>query len=96
MANANEASITLPADLVESVLALAKEQRCATSELVREALRRYEAFGRLTDAIAAGEDRSEALDDLLMDYSVRMVHETRAERRTDTRQKAAAGERKAS
>ena len=95
MASANEISITLPVEVVESALALAKEQNRTISQLVQEAIERYKAVDRLNAAIEAGEDRSDALDTFLEDYVVRVIHEYRAERQTQPREHET-GERKAS
>jgi|GEM_PF-2566005 len=95
MARANEISITLPAELVEKTLALAKEQNCTVGQLIQESLHRYEAVDRLNSAIESGEDRSEALESFLEDYVVRTIHEYRAERHAQERENQA-GERKAS
>lgn len=94
MANAKEVSITLPAELVERARALAQGQSCSVTQLIDEALHRYEDVDRLNAAIQSGEDRLDALDDFLMDYVVRMVHEARAERRAEGNKKE--GELKAS
>ncbi len=92
---ANEVSIKLPAEVVDRVLALAKEQSCTVATLIQESLHRYEAFGHLVSGIKSDAERSDALDALLEDYVDRMIHEARAERRSETREKLE-GERKAS
>jgi hypothetical protein len=76
---ANEMSITLPAEVVECALALAKEQNCTVGELVREALCRHQEQGQLLDALASGRDHSDAVDDFIQEYVDRMIHENRAE-----------------
>jgi hypothetical protein len=96
MANPNDISIPLPAEVAERARVLAKERQCTLGQLVSEALYRYEAVDRLDAAIQAGGDREEALDDLLMDYVVGIVREVRAERRAEKTRESKEGERKAS
>jgi len=95
MASVNEVSIGLPADVAESAVALAQAQNCTVDELLREALHRYEDADRMMTAISSGGDRSEALEDFLMDYIVRMVHQSRAELAAEARENSI-GERKVS
>jgi hypothetical protein len=95
MASVSEVPITLPTDVAESAIALAKAQKCTVDELLREALHRYEDAERLMTAISSGGDRSEALEDFLMDYIDRIVHQSRAEIAAEARENAV-GERKAS
>jgi hypothetical protein len=95
MAKAGEVSITLPAEVVERARALSKDAQCSLSQLLEEALHRYEAFDRLQSAVASGEDRMAALDRLLEDYVDRVIHEYRAERRAEIRDEKE-GERKVS
>ena len=96
MANANDISIPLPAEVAERACALARDRNCTVGQLINEALYRYEAVDRLDAAIQAGGDRDEALDDLLMDYVVGIVREVRAERRAEKTLDRKQGERKAS
>jgi metal-responsive CopG/Arc/MetJ family transcriptional regulator len=81
MANMNEVSITLPAALVESALAVARREKCTMDEVLRRALDGYEAVDRLTSALGAGEERSEALDNFIEEYVDKIIHEHRVERR---------------
>ena len=78
---ANEISLALPVEVAEGVLALAKEQNCTVGELIREALGRYVEHGQLVAAIMSGQDRSDALEDFLMENVNRIIHESRAEKR---------------
>jgi CopG family transcriptional regulator / antitoxin EndoAI len=74
-------SITLPEPMLESAKKRAKKENRTMSELVREALRRYEATQWLEEikpyarerAMAAGVRTEEDVD--------RLIHEYRAERR---------------
>jgi CopG family transcriptional regulator / antitoxin EndoAI len=74
-------SITLPEPMLESAKKRAKKENRTMSELVREALRRYEATQWLEEikpyarerAVTAGVRTEEDVD--------RVIHEYRAERR---------------
>jgi metal-responsive CopG/Arc/MetJ family transcriptional regulator len=95
MANRSDISISVPAALADKMRALADERKCTPAELLGEALNRYEEVDRLNLAIESGQDRSEALDDFLMEQVNRMIHEYRAERRASAI-KSKPGERRAS
>jgi Arc/MetJ-type ribon-helix-helix transcriptional regulator len=74
-------SITLPeAMLTEAKQRAAKENR-TMSELVREALRRYEWTRWLEETQAYGAERAAAAGILTEDDVDRVIHEHRAERR---------------
>ena len=92
---AGDTSVKLPAEVAERALLLAREQRCSVGELFGEALRRYEAMERLTSGSASNQERTDALDDLVMDYVNRVIHEDRSERRAEEAAKQSGG-RKAS
>jgi hypothetical protein len=84
MASANEVPVTLPAEVAEHASAFARQENCALNELFREVLHRAKAFGnKLTNAIASGEEHSDALEDFLIEHTVRMVHKSRAERKIE-------------
>ena len=95
MADQGEVSIALPAAAVEKLRELARRAACTPAELLAEALSRYADVDQLTGAIASGQDRSEALDDFLMEQVNREVHAYRAERRASSG-KSKPGERRAS
>jgi CopG family transcriptional regulator / antitoxin EndoAI len=74
-------SITLPETMLERAKRLAKKENRTMSELVREALRRYEGSRWLAEAQAYGEQRALATGILTEADVDRVVHEAREERR---------------
>ncbi len=74
-------SITLPERMLDSVKKRAKKENRTMSELVREALRRYEASQWLSEVQAYGQERAAAVGVLTEEDVDRVIHEARAERR---------------
>ena len=74
-------SITLPEPMLDSAKARAKKENRTMSELVREALRRYEASQWLAEVQAYGKERAAAVGVLTEQDVDRVVHEARRERR---------------
>jgi metal-responsive CopG/Arc/MetJ family transcriptional regulator len=74
-------SITLPEAMLEEAKKLAAKENRTMSELVREALRRYEWAQWLQETQAYGAERAAAAGILTEDDVVRVIHEYRAERR---------------
>ena len=74
-------SITLPEAMLKDAKKLAKKENRTMSELVREALRRYEAVQRLKELQSYGEKRARELGIKEEDVD-RLIHEYRAERRS--------------
>jgi Arc/MetJ-type ribon-helix-helix transcriptional regulator len=73
-------SITLPEPMLDTAKARAKKENRTMSELVREALRRYEASQWLAEMQAYGQQRAAAVG-VARDDVDRVVHEARKERR---------------
>lgn len=73
-------SVTLPDEMLKNARKLAKKENRTMSELVREALRRYEAVQRLKDLQSYGERRARELGIKEEDVD-RLIDEYRAERR---------------
>jgi hypothetical protein len=95
MANASESSVTLRPEVVERAAVLAAQQDCSVAELIAESVQWYADMDRLIAAIESGGDRSEPQEQVIQDYVNRVIHEYRAERRAETREKRQ-GELKAS
>ena len=74
-------SITLPKAMLKDTKKLAKKENRTMSELVREALRRYEAVQRLKELQSYGEKRARELGIKEEDVD-RLIHEYRTERRS--------------
>jgi Arc/MetJ-type ribon-helix-helix transcriptional regulator len=74
-------SITLPEPMLDSAKARAKKENRTMSELVREALRRYEASQWLAEMQAYGQERAAAAGVVTEEDVDRKVHEARKERR---------------
>jgi Arc/MetJ-type ribon-helix-helix transcriptional regulator len=74
-------SITLPEPMLDTAKARAKKENRTMSELVREALRRYEASQWLAEMQAYGQERAIAVGVLTEEDVDRVVHEARKERR---------------
>jgi Arc/MetJ-type ribon-helix-helix transcriptional regulator len=74
-------SITLPEPMLDSAKARAKKENRTMSELVREALRRYEASQWLAEMQAYGKGRATAVGVLTEEDVDRVVHQARKERR---------------
>jgi len=73
-------SITLPEPMLDSARLRARKENRTMSELVREALRRYEASQWLAELQAYGQERAAASGIREEDVD-RVIHEARAERR---------------
>jgi CopG family transcriptional regulator / antitoxin EndoAI len=73
-------SVTLPEAMLKDAKKLAKKENRTMSELVREALRRYEAVQRLKEFQSYGERRARELG-IKEDDVDRLIHEYRVERR---------------
>lgn len=73
-------SITLPEPMLDSAKARAKKENRTMSELVREALRRYEASQWLAEMQRYGQERAAAVGVTEEDVD-RVVHEVRSDRR---------------
>jgi Arc/MetJ-type ribon-helix-helix transcriptional regulator len=74
-------SITLPEPMLDSAKARAKKENRTMSELVREALRRYEASQWLAEMQLYGQERAAAVGVVTEEDVDRVVHEARKERR---------------
>jgi Arc/MetJ-type ribon-helix-helix transcriptional regulator len=74
-------SITLPEPMLDTAKARAKKENRTMSELVREALRRYEASQWLAEMQAYGQQRAAAVGVVTEEDVDRVVHEARKERR---------------
>jgi CopG family transcriptional regulator / antitoxin EndoAI len=74
-------SITLPEAMLKEAKQRAAKENRTMSELVREALRRYEWTQWLEETQAYGAERAAAAGILTEDDVDRVVHEYRAERR---------------
>lgn len=76
-------SITLPGPMLDSARSRAKKENRTMSELVREALRRYEAGQWLAELQVYGKERAAASG--IAEHDVdRVIHEARTERRKTT------------
>jgi Arc/MetJ-type ribon-helix-helix transcriptional regulator len=75
-------SITLPEPMLELAKQRAKKENRTMSELVREALRRYETTRWLDELKPYAEERAVAAGILTEEQVDRAIHEYRAERRT--------------
>ena len=80
-------SITLPEPMLAAAKERAKKENRTMSELVREALRRYEGAKWLKEVQAYGEERAIATGILTEEDVDRVIHEARAERRAAGLQK---------
>jgi len=87
-------SITLPEAMLKEARERAKKENRTMSELVREALRRYEGSEWLKEAQAYGEERAVATGILTEQDVDRVIHEYRAEKRAEAKKQMR--ERKAS
>jgi metal-responsive CopG/Arc/MetJ family transcriptional regulator len=76
-------SITLPEAMLKEAKKRAKKENRTMSELVREALRRYESAEWLKEVQAYGEERAIATGILTEEDVDRAIHEVRAERRAE-------------
>jgi Arc/MetJ-type ribon-helix-helix transcriptional regulator len=74
-------SITLPEPMLDSARARARKENRTMSELVREALRRYEASQWLAEMQRYGQERAAAVGVVTEEDVDRVVHEARKERR---------------
>jgi metal-responsive CopG/Arc/MetJ family transcriptional regulator len=88
-------SITLPEAMLKEAKKRAKKENRTMSELVREALRRYEALQSLRELQAYGEERARAAGILTEEDVDRVIHEYRAEKRAAAEAKRQMQERKA-
>jgi metal-responsive CopG/Arc/MetJ family transcriptional regulator len=88
-------SITLPEAMLVEAKKRAKKENRTMSELVREALRRYEWKQWLDEIRPYAQERAEAAGILTEEDVDRVIHEYRAERRV-AQAKRAAQSRKAS
>ncbi len=80
-------SITLPEAMLKEAKKRAKKENRTMSELVREALRRYEWTEWLKEIRPYAQERAEAAGILTEEDVDRVIHEARAEReRTARRQ----------
>jgi Arc/MetJ-type ribon-helix-helix transcriptional regulator len=77
-------SITLPEPMLDTAKARARKENRTMSELVREALRRYEASQWLAEMQRYGQERAVAVGVLKEEDVDRVVHEARKERRKIT------------
>jgi Arc/MetJ-type ribon-helix-helix transcriptional regulator len=73
-------SVTLPEAMLKEAKKRAKKENRTMSELVREALRRYETLQTLRELQAYGEERARTLGIKEEDVD-RLIHEHRAEER---------------
>jgi Arc/MetJ-type ribon-helix-helix transcriptional regulator len=89
-------SITLPEPMLAQAKERAKKENRTMSELVREALRRYEAVHSLRELQEYGEERARATGILTEDDVDRVIHEYRAEKRAAAEAKKQMQQRKAS
>lgn len=74
-------SVTLPEAMLKQAKKRAKKENRTMSELVREALRRYEGLQALQELQAYGEERARATGILTEEDVDRVIHEYRAEKR---------------
>jgi Arc/MetJ-type ribon-helix-helix transcriptional regulator len=74
-------SITLPEPMLDSARARAKKENRTMSELVREALRRYEASQWLGEMQRYGQERAAVAGVVTEEDVDRVIHEARNERR---------------
>jgi metal-responsive CopG/Arc/MetJ family transcriptional regulator len=74
-------SVTLPEAMLKEAKKRAKKENRTMSELVREALRRYEALQSLRELQAYGEERAREAGILTEEDVDRVIHEYRAEKR---------------
>jgi metal-responsive CopG/Arc/MetJ family transcriptional regulator len=74
-------SITLPEAMLKEAKKRAKKENRTMSELVREALRRYEGLQALRELQVYGEERARAAGILTEEDVDRVIHEYRAEKR---------------
>ena len=88
-------SVTLPERMLAAAKKRAKKENRTMSELVREALRRYEALQSLRELQAYGEARARELGIKEEDID-RLIHEDRAEELQRAKSSAEGLERKAS
>ncbi len=77
-------SITLPDEMLKAAKRRAKKENRTMSELVREALRRYEWAQWLEEIGPYAEERAQAAGILTDEDVVRVIHQARAERRAAT------------
>jgi Arc/MetJ-type ribon-helix-helix transcriptional regulator len=76
-------SITLPEPMLAVAKERAKKENRTMSELVREALRRYEWTEFLKEIGPYAQERAEAAGILTEEDVDRVIHEARAERRAE-------------
>lgn len=76
-------SITLPPPLFEQAQALAKEENRTMSELVREALRRYQREREWEQIRAYGTKAAEIAGVKTEEDVVKLIHELREEQRRE-------------
>ena len=88
-------SVTLPDEMLKNAKKLAQKENRTMSELVREALRRYEWTQWLKEMQEYGEERARAAGILTEEDVDRVIHEYRAEKRAAAEKKRLQ-ERKAS
>jgi Arc/MetJ-type ribon-helix-helix transcriptional regulator len=88
-------SVTLPEAMLKQAKKRAKKENRTMSELVREALRKYESVQVLRELQAYGEARARALGIKEEDVD-QLIHEHRAEERQRARSGGEELERKAS
>jgi Arc/MetJ-type ribon-helix-helix transcriptional regulator len=88
-------SVTLPEAMLKQAKKRAKKENRTMSELVREALRRYEGTQVLRELQAYGQQRARELGIKEEDVD-RLIHEDRARERQPARGSDEALERKAS
>jgi Arc/MetJ-type ribon-helix-helix transcriptional regulator len=88
-------SITLPEAMLTSAKKRAKKENRTMSELVREALRRYEWTQWLKEIRPYAQERAEAAGILTEEDVDRVIHQYRAER-SERARKAGTPRRKAS
>jgi Arc/MetJ-type ribon-helix-helix transcriptional regulator len=86
-------SITLPEPMLNSARKRAKKENRTMSELVREALRRYETSQWLSDVQAYGQERAAAVGILTEKDVDRVIHEARAESRKTAAKTRGSGRR---
>jgi hypothetical protein len=82
-------SITLPEPMLVAAKERAKKENRTMSELVREALRRYEWAEWLREIRPYAQERAEAAGILTEEDVDRVIHEARAERRADGARRSA-------
>jgi Arc/MetJ-type ribon-helix-helix transcriptional regulator len=81
-------SITLPEAMLKEAKKRAKKENRTMSELVREALRRYEWSEWLKEIRPYAQERAEVAGVLTEEDVDRVIHEARAERRAAAAQRA--------